>query len=132
MVKIKIYSRNDVIKAYLSGLGYDADADISRLFAAYKNLNEDEDISKTFDAIIYDKAKKVFHDNLSRVQMIALYKALFIEGKIAEKYGIDALLPNFNKSDDYFRKSAFLVVPHYKMSPIFKQKIEPLSLSRDV
>ena len=131
MVKIRFCSRDDVVKAYLCGLGYGADADISKLFASYKNLNEDEDVSKILDAIIYDKAKKVFHDNLSKVQMTALYKALFIEEKIAEKYGIDALLPGFNEADEYFKKSAFLVVPHYKISTIFKQKIEPLSLSKD-
>lgn len=130
MVKIKVHSRNDIIKAYLRGLGYGADIDISKLLASYESLNEQEDISKAFDDIIYNKAKKVFSKDLSKMQLVALYKALFIEGKNAEKYGIDALLPDFNKADEYFKNSAFTVVPHYKVSVIPTQKIEPIALHK--
>ena len=130
MVKIKVHSRNDIIKAYLRGLGYGVDIDISKLLAAYTSLNEQEDISKAFDDIIYNKAKKVFSKDLSKMQLVALYKALFIEGKNAEKYGIEALLPDFNKTDDYFKKSAFSVVPYYKVSVIPTQKIEPFTLHK--
>ena len=130
MVKIKVHSRNDIIKAYLRGLGYGADIDISKLLTAYTSLNEQEDISKAFDDIIYNKAKKVFSKDLSKMQLVALYKALFIEGKNAEKYGIDALLPDFNKADEYFKNSAFSVVPYYKVSVIPTQKIEPFTLHK--
>ena len=130
MVKIKVHSRNDIIKAYLRGLGYGVDVDISKLLTAYTSLNEQEDISKAFDDIIYNKAKKVFSKNLSKMQSVALYKALFIEGKNAEKYGIDALLPDFTKTDEYFKNSAFTVVPYYKVSVIPTQKIEPIALHK--
>jgi len=79
MVKIKVHSRNDIIKAYLRGLGYDVDIDISKLLASYESLNQQDDISKSFDDIIYNKAKKVFSKDLSKMQLVALYKALFIE-----------------------------------------------------
>ena len=130
MVKIKVHSRNDIIKAYLRGLGYDVDVDISKLLATYTSLSEQEDISKAFDDIIYNKAKKIFSKDLSKMQLVALYKALFIEDKDTEKYGIDALLPDFNKTDDYFKNSAFTVVPHYKVSVIPTQKIEPFTLHK--
>ena len=55
MVKIKVHSRNDIIKAYLRGLGYGVDIDISKLLTSYASLNEQEDISKAFDDIIYKK-----------------------------------------------------------------------------
>ena len=97
MVKIRVHSRDDIIKAYLRGLGYGADIDISKLLASYESLNQQDDISKSFDDIIYNKAKKVFSKDFSKMQLVALYKALFIEGKNAEKYGIDALLPDFDK-----------------------------------
>ena len=128
MVKIKVHSRNDIIKAYLRGLGYGIDVDISKLFTAYTSLNEQEDISKAFDDIIYNKAKKVFSKDLSKVQSVALYKALFIEGKNAEKYGIDALLPDFTKADEYFKNSAFSVFPYYRVSVIPTHEIDPFAL----
>ena len=130
MVKIRVHSRDDIIKAYLRGLGYGVDIDISKLLASYESLNQQDDISKSFDDIIYNKAKKVFSKDLSKMQSVSLYKALFIEGKNAEKYGIDALLPDFDKSDEYFKKSAFFIVPHYKASVIPTQKIEPFTLHK--
>ena len=130
MVKIRVYSRHEIIIAYLKGLGYGNDTDISELLAAYASLSEQDDICKAFDDIIYNKAKKVFSKDLSKRQSVALYKALFIEGKNAEKYGIDALLPDFNKADDYFKKSAFTVVPYYKVSVMPTQKIEPFALHK--
>lgn len=130
MVKIRVHSRDEIIKAYLRGLGYGADIDISKLLASYESLNRQDDISKAFDDIIYSKAKKVFSKDLPKMQLVALYKALFIEGKNAEKYGIDALLPDFDKSDEYFKKSAFFIVPYYKVSVIPTQKIEPIALHK--
>ena len=59
MVKIRVHSRDDIIKAYLRRLGYGADIDISMLLASYESLNRQDDINKAFDDIIYKNCYEI-------------------------------------------------------------------------
>jgi len=133
MVKIKVRSAEDIVRAYLLNMGYASQTDLREFIAANPQLQKKTSIIAGMDDIIYNAARRVLHTRLSKTRLVACYKAIFISCRIARRFGLAPLLPNFvNKeyskifSDEYFE-----VAPAYKTSVMPVQEIAPLHLHKE-
>lgn len=131
MVKLKIQSALDILTAYFYSLGIKKE-DASQMLEAYKDIESSENIIAKLDEIIYQKSKRIFKENLDKIQLVALYKAVFLKCNLAEKYGIAPLLPDFQDKEFYeiMRNSCIKVAPAYKIAAMPTQKIDTIQLRK--
>ncbi|MDO4162077.1 MAG: hypothetical protein Q4D80_03615 [Pseudomonadota bacterium] len=131
MARLKIQSAEDITAAYLSCLNIKKDA-VPLLLKSYPELAKATDIPAEIDEIIYQKAKKIYKTKLPKIQMIALYKAVFLETNLAQQYGVYPLLPDFD--DPHCHKlllQAYIeTAPSYKITDMPTQEITPISLQK--
>ena len=132
MVKIKIQSAEDIIKAYLACLGYKKDINIQPLITAYPQLSQATNVLSEMDNIIYHFAQHIFGSRHAKAQTVALFKAVFIDNNIAQTYGILPLLPKFENSvyEQTMKSSGFSVAPAYKITKMPTQEISPIHLHK--
>lgn len=132
MVKLKIQSAVDILTAYLHGLGLKKEY-APQMLEVYKNIESSENIIASLDEIIYQKSKRIFKEKLDKIQLVALYKAIFLKCGLAEKYGIAPLLPNFeDKAFCSVMQNAFIkVAPAYKIAAMPTQKIDTIQLHKN-
>ena len=131
MAQIKIQRAEDIICAYLVGLGYDKSQDVHPLLAAYPHL-EKGNIPAELDNILYHKALMIWRTKkYSKTKLTAMFKAVFIHQKLAETYGLSPLLPDFD--DEVFRnllqQSSYVCpAPAYKITAMPTQTITSVHL----
>ena len=132
MVKLKVQSAQDIIAAYLDCLGLSKDQ-AQALSDAYPKLSGCADIPAEIDEIIYHKAKKIFKAKMPKIQLIALYKAVYINSGCARQYGISPLLPDFDNADfaKAMRSSTIIPAPVYKLSAMPTQEISPIHFHKN-
>ena len=132
MVKLKVQSAQDIIAACLDCLGLAKGT--AQIFAdAYPQLSSGNDIPAETDEIIYHKAKKIFKTKMPKTQLVALYKAVYINLDCAKKYGVAPLLPDFDNADfdKSMRDSAIIPAPSYKLSEMPTQEISPIHFRKN-
>ena len=131
MAKLKIQSAEDIVSAYLQCLGIKK-TEASPFLNAYSKLENSANLTAELDEIVYQKAKKIFKNKLAKPQLIALYKAVFIELNLAQKFGIKPLLSDFNDAEfiKLMQQSFIEVAPTCKMTAMPTQEISTIHLHK--
>lgn len=131
MAKLKIQSAEDIVSAYLQCLGIKK-TEASPFLNAYSKLENSANLTAELDEVVYQKAKKIFKNKLAKPQLTALYKAVFIELNLAQKFGIKPLLPDFNDAEfiKLMQQSFIEVAPTYKMTAMPTQEISTIHLHK--
>ncbi len=132
MAKLKIQSAEDIVSAYLQCLGIKK-TEASSFLKAYPKLENSANLTAELDEIIYQKAKKIFKNKLAKLQLIALYKAVFMERHLAQKFGILPLLPDFSDTEftKLMQQSFIEVAPACKMTAMPTQEISTIHLRKN-
>lgn len=137
MAAVKIQSLKDVVRAYLKSLGFEGDklqnaADF--IAGSLMSGFESGDVVAFLDGILLQNIRKNFSGNqFGDEQLLALFKAVYLIERGAEKWGIviwksETFPPALVETA---ASGFFTVVPEYQMSRMLPQKIEPVrSLSR--
>lgn len=130
MVTIKIQSIDDIIGAYLKGLGFSADA-ASKIVPELKRklpLSQEsgDNVIDALDKLVLSAAKKIFKDSsLDDEQLVALFKFCLLETKSASKWGdkIFALKDSDEAIAQALRQEVIHVAPNYVFSQMKPQEI---------
>lgn len=132
MAKLKIQSAEDIVSAYLQCLKIKK-TEAAAFLTAYPKLENSANLIAELDDIIYQKAKKIFKNKLAKPQLIALYKAVFIEQNLAQKFGISPLLPDFSDAEftKLLQQSFIEVAPACKMTAMPTQEISTIHLRKN-
>lgn len=132
MAAVKIQSLKEVVRAYLKSLGFEGD----RLSQAADYIAgnvmsgfESGDVVAFLDGILLQNIRKnIVENKLGDEQALALFKAAYLVGGGAEKWGVEVL--NGKKFPaalaELMTSGFFTVVPEYQMSRMQPQKIEPV------
>lgn len=131
MVTIRIQRIDDVISAYLQGLGFDAATAAEKQADLKKYLSENGDsgdeIINFLDNRLYLTAQQIFSNSqLEKPQLIALLKFCFLQCNGAKKWGTDlfdaALLSE--EMSTALLNEIIHVAPNYVLSHMQPQPIE--------
>lgn len=130
MVTIKIQSIDDIICAYLKGLGFSADAANKIVPELKKKLpisqESGDKVIDALDSLLLETAKKIFNDStLDSEQLVALFRFCWLEAKGASKWGdkIFTLKNNDEKIAHALRQKVIHVAPNYVFSQMKPQEI---------
>ncbi len=130
MVTIKIQSIDDIIAAYLKGLGFTDDGahKIAPTLRGRLSLSQEngDKVINELDKIVASTAKKIFNDSsLDDEQLVALFKFCVLETKGAQKWGekIFALKDSDEKIVLALRQEVIHVAPNYVFSQMKPQEI---------
>ena len=134
MVAIKIQNAEDIIKAYLQSLGFTADVNSRKFIEAYPSLLKAEDVVAELNEIISGCAAKFLGQKSASEHLSAAFRYLFITLSLAQKYGVESLLPDFNNQQLFaeLRQERFESAPAYCWSDVPVQTIEPLSFHKHI
>lgn len=131
MAAVKIQSLKDVVRAYLKSLGFAGD-NLSKVadYVAGKEMSgfESGDVVAFLDGILLQNIKKnIVENKLGDEQALALFKAAYLIGDGAEKWGVEVLNDGKFPSalTEMMTAGFFTVVPEYQMSRMLPQRIEP-------
>lgn len=130
MVAIKIQSLDDIIEAYLCGLGFEK-KDLKKaselmLEALGTSYNADN-VLASLDALLLKTAVNVFPgNNWEQGQQLAMFKLVFLLSKAAQKWGAQALLAGkiSEEMKKTFQAQMMCAAPQYHLSHMQPQKIE--------
>ncbi len=130
MVTIKIQSIDDIIAAYLKGLGF-TDKDASKIVPWFRekiSLSQEngDKVIRELDKIVLSSAKKIFNDSvLDDEQLVALFKFCFLQANGAQKWG-DKIFTLRDREEIIslaLRQEVIHVAPNYVFSQMKPQEI---------
>ena len=90
MVTLKIQSLDDIIRAYLCGLGFAGDKAAATIKQLKTKLTENGDgdaAVEALDHLLYQSARQIFkNSSLDKPQLIALLKFCYLRSNGAQKW----------------------------------------------
>ena len=131
MAAVKIQSLKDVVRAYLKSLGF-AGENLSKAvdYVVGNEMSgfESGDVVVFLDGILLRNIRKsIVEDKLGDEQALALFKAAYLVGNGAERWGVEILNGGEFPTEltEMMTAGFFTVVPEYQMSRMLPQRIEP-------
>ncbi len=139
MVTIKIQSIDDIIRAYLTDLGFNESLALKNTAAVKKLLPKDcnsgDEIIRCLDEKLRENGQKIFNcSKLKDPQLSALVRFTYIRAEGATKWGA-AILTDNHFSTEMIRslhKEIVESAPNYVLSQMKPQPIEPVHLFRNI
>lgn len=131
MAAVKIQSLKDVVRAYLKSLGFAGEKLSKAVDYVVRNEMsgfESGDVVAFLDGILLRNIRRNLTENgLKDEQALALFKAAYLIGDGAEKWGVEILNGGEFPAalTEMMIAGFFTVVPEYQMSRMLPQRIEP-------
>lgn len=130
MVTLKIQSLDDIIRAYLCGLGFAGDKAAATIKQLKTKLTENGDgdaAVEALDHLLYQSARQIFkNSSLDKPQLIALLKFCYLRSNGAQKWGGSVFEPSAIdcKMAEQLHQEIIHVAPNYVLSHMEPQPIE--------
>ena len=110
MVTLKIQSLDDIIRAYLCGLGFAGDKAAATIKQLKTKLTENGDgdaAVEALDHLLYQSARQIFkNSSLDKPQLIALLKFCYLRSNGAQKWGGSVFEPSAKWRNSCTKKSS--------------------------
>lgn len=130
MVTIKIQSLDDIVTAYLRGLGFNHQTAQKQISVLKKYLPQDSDsgdeVIRCLDELLYHSAQSIFKDSsLDKPQLIALLKFCYLRSSGAQKWGAQIFESSQLNGEisAALHKEIIHVAPNYVLSHMEPQSI---------